>query len=151
MSRNLLLEQGVRLRLSSLSRWSWARCSCSKRKSSHSRPVPLHRHLLLDGEEEIAPPFLLFAGNRIAERFAAFVGESPMQYLTSWRMRLAARQLRTSGAPLVRIAEEVGYESEAAFIRAFRREFGVPPGNWRRGLKNGGARMRELSAVPQDA
>jgi len=87
----------------------------------------------------------------IAERFAAFVGESPMQYLTSWRMRLAARQLRTSGAPLVRIAEEVGYESEAAFIRAFRREFGVPPGNWRRGLKNGGARMRELSAVPQDA
>ena len=51
-------------------------------------------------------------------------------------MRLAARQLRTSGAPLARIAEEVGYESEAAFIRAFRRQFGVPPGNWRRRLKN---------------
>jgi AraC-like DNA-binding protein len=72
----------------------------------------------------------------IAERFTTLVGESPIQYLTGWRMRLAARQLRTSGAPLARIAEEVGYESEAAFIRAFRRQFGVPPGNWRRRLKN---------------
>ena len=81
----------------------------------------------------------------IAERFALLVGESPMQYLTGWRMRLAARQLRTSGAPLVRIAEEVGYGSEAAFIRAFRRQFGVPPGNWRRGLKNGSGRTLHVA------
>ena len=71
----------------------------------------------------------------IAERFTGLVGESPMQYLAGWRMRLAAQQLRSSGAPLARIARDVGYESEAAFIRAFRRQFGAPPGSWRRGLK----------------
>jgi AraC-like DNA-binding protein len=85
----------------------------------------------------------------IAERFATLVGESPMQYLTGWRMRLAAQQLRTSGAPLSRIAEEVGYGSEAAFIRAFRRQFGVPPGNWRRGLKNAEGRSRAASSGEQ--
>jgi AraC family transcriptional regulator, alkane utilization regulator len=71
----------------------------------------------------------------IAERFAKMVGEGPMQYLTGWRMHLAAQRLRTSGAPLTAVAAEVGYESEAAFIRAFRRQFGSPPGNWRRALK----------------
>jgi AraC-like DNA-binding protein len=72
-----------------------------------------------------------------------------MQYLTGWRMRLAAQQLRTGGAPLSRIAGEVGYESEAAFIRAFRRQFGVPPGNWRRGLKTRAARSRSVSSGEQ--
>jgi AraC family transcriptional regulator, alkane utilization regulator len=55
-----------------------------------------------------------------------------MRYLARWRIQLAAHQLRNSDAPLARIAEEVGYESEAAFNRAFKRHFGVPPAAWRK-------------------
>jgi AraC-like DNA-binding protein len=55
-----------------------------------------------------------------------------MQYLTQWRMMLAANLLRNSSAPLARIAEGVGYQTDTAFIRAFRREFGSPPATWRR-------------------
>jgi AraC-like DNA-binding protein len=68
----------------------------------------------------------------LAERFAHLVGSSPMQYLTQWRMLLAANLLCRSNAPLARIAEEVGYQTDTAFSRAFRREYGVPPAAWRR-------------------
>jgi AraC-like DNA-binding protein len=68
----------------------------------------------------------------LAERFAALVGMPPMQYLTQWRMALAAHLLRGGTLSLVRIGEQVGYDSEAAFSRAFRREYGMPPGAWRR-------------------
>lgn len=68
----------------------------------------------------------------LAERFAQLVGSSPMQYLTQWRMLLAANLLCRSNAPLARIAEDVGYQTDTAFIRAFRREFGAPPAAWRR-------------------
>jgi len=68
----------------------------------------------------------------LGERFNALIGAPPMQYLTRWRTALAARQLRESNAPIVRVAEEVGYESEAAFNRAFKREFGLPPATWRK-------------------
>jgi len=70
----------------------------------------------------------------LAERFTALMGESPMQYLTRWRLALAARALRSGGEAIMRIAERSGYESEAAFNRAFKREFGVPPAAWRRNL-----------------
>lgn len=72
----------------------------------------------------------------LAERFAAFVGKPPMQYLTQWRMALAADLLRAGSLTLARIAEQVGYDSEAAFSRAFSRQHGMPPGAWRRGRKN---------------
>jgi len=68
----------------------------------------------------------------LAERFAHLVGSSPMQYLMQWRMLLAANLLCRSNAPLARIAEEVGYQTDTAFSRAFRREYGVPPAAWRR-------------------
>jgi AraC-like DNA-binding protein len=68
----------------------------------------------------------------LAERFQHLVGSSPMQYLTQWRMLLAANLLRRSTAPLISIAEDVGYQTDTAFIRAFRREFGAPPAAWRR-------------------
>jgi AraC-like DNA-binding protein len=69
----------------------------------------------------------------LAERFQQLVGISPMQYLTQWRMLLAANLLRSSNSSLLRIAEEVGYQTDTAFSRAFRREFGAPPAAWRRG------------------
>lgn len=68
----------------------------------------------------------------LAERFHALVGSSPMQYLTQWRMMLAANLLRGSKQPLMLIAQDVGYQTDTAFSRAFRREFGVPPAAWRR-------------------
>jgi AraC family transcriptional regulator, alkane utilization regulator len=68
----------------------------------------------------------------LAERFTALVGESPMKYLTRWRLALAAQRLRGTRETVSRIADGSGYESEAAFNRAFKREFGVPPASWRR-------------------
>jgi AraC-like DNA-binding protein len=68
----------------------------------------------------------------LAERFQHFVGSAPMEYLTQWRMVLAANLLCRSNAPLARIAEDVGYQTDTAFIRAFRREYGLPPAAWRR-------------------
>jgi AraC-like DNA-binding protein len=68
----------------------------------------------------------------LAQRFQELVGQSPMQYLTQWRMLLATNLLRRSNVPLSRIAEEVGYQNDTAFSRAFRREFGTPPSAWRK-------------------
>jgi AraC-like DNA-binding protein len=72
----------------------------------------------------------------LADRFTSLVGESPMQYLTRWRLALAAQTLRDGREPIARIAEKSGYESEAAFSRAFKREFGAPPASWRRAAAN---------------
>jgi AraC-like DNA-binding protein len=69
----------------------------------------------------------------LADRFTRLIGEPPMRYLARWRLQLAAHRLRVSGESLARIAEEIGYESEAAFNRAFKRQFGAPPATWRRG------------------
>jgi AraC-like DNA-binding protein len=66
------------------------------------------------------------------ERFVQLVGQPPMHYLTQWRMQVAARLLREGRANVAAVAQEVGYESEAAFARAFKRETGSPPAAWRR-------------------
>jgi AraC-like DNA-binding protein len=68
----------------------------------------------------------------LAERFQQLVGTSPIQYLTQWRLLLAANMLSRGNAPLARIAEDVGYRTDTAFSRAFRREYGAPPAAWRR-------------------
>lgn len=68
----------------------------------------------------------------LAERFSQLVGQAPMQYLAQWRMLLASNLLARSNASLARIAEEVGYQTDTAFSRAFRREYGMPPAAWRR-------------------
>jgi len=68
----------------------------------------------------------------LAQRFTELVGLPPMQYLALWRLQLAARQLRLTDSSLASIAEAAGYESEASFNRAFKREFGKPPATWRR-------------------
>ena len=67
-----------------------------------------------------------------AERFTEALNLSPIQYLTQWRMMLAANLLCRSNAPLAHIAEEVGYQTDTAFIRAFRRWQGVSPTEFRR-------------------
>ena len=67
----------------------------------------------------------------LAERFRHFLGEPPMTYLSRWRLQLGARMLTTTSYSVARIAGEVGYESEPAFNRAFKREFGAPPARFR--------------------
>ena len=81
------------------------------------------------------------------ERFALLIGQPPMQYLTRWRMQLAAASLRDTDAKVVDIADQVGYENEAAFSRAFRRAVGESPGAWRRARRAERAR----AAVPESA
>ncbi len=67
-----------------------------------------------------------------AERFTALVGESPIHYLAMWRMHVAAQRLRDGLESVAQVAFAVGYDSEAAFSRAFKRQFGESPGAWRR-------------------
>lgn len=67
----------------------------------------------------------------LADRFSAVMGETPMRYLTRWRLQVAAHALQTSDAPLAEVAEQVGY-TEFAFNRAFKREFGASPALWRK-------------------
>ena len=69
----------------------------------------------------------------LAERFNALLGRPPIDYVTSWRIQLAADRLRNGSDSIAGIAADVGYESEAAFNRAFKRVTGMTPGRWREG------------------
>jgi len=66
-----------------------------------------------------------------AERFTGFVGTPPMQYLQRWRLQMAASQLLDGASSIAAVAARTGYESEAAFSRAFKRVLGQPPAEWR--------------------
>jgi AraC-like DNA-binding protein len=72
---------------------------------------------------------------RLAERFRHFLGESPMAYLAQWRLKLGAEILRSTEGSVAEVADAVGYGSEAAFNRAFKREFDCPPAQFRRDHK----------------
>jgi AraC-like DNA-binding protein len=74
------------------------------------------------------------------DRFVQCIGLTPMQYLTNWRMQIASRLLTESNATLASVAIDAGYESDAAFSRAFKRAVGVSPSVWRRN--------RSASAAP---
>ena len=69
--------------------------------------------------------------SNVARRFTDLVGQPPMHYLTQWRMQVAANLLVQSGAKVAAIGTEVGYDSEAAFSRAFKKATGLAPGAWR--------------------
>ncbi len=88
--------------------------------------------------EELAEQVHL-SRSAFAERFTALLGQPPMRYLTQWRMQLAAQSLRQGRLSIAQIAYDCGYESEATFTRAFKREFGTPPSAWRKNISNGEA------------
>ena len=71
----------------------------------------------------------------LAERFVELVGIPPMQYLARWRMQIASELLSSGNANIARIAQEIGYESEASFSRAFKKMNGVSPSAWRLGAR----------------
>ena len=68
----------------------------------------------------------------LADRFTQFVGQPPMRYLAHWRMQLAARLLSDGSTKVAAIARDIGYDSEAAFSRGFKKIVGVSPATWRR-------------------
>ena len=68
----------------------------------------------------------------LTEKFTRFIGQAPMAYLTDWRLELGAEALRSTSRSVQRVALDSGYESEAAFNRAFKRRFAVPPARYRR-------------------
>jgi AraC-like DNA-binding protein len=68
----------------------------------------------------------------LADRFTRLIGVPPMHYVASWRMQVATQRLRNTSASLAQVADMVGYESEAAFSRAFKKAVGVAPATWRR-------------------
>src|SRR5262249_46201902 len=77
----------------------------------------------------------------LAERFRRYLGEPPVAYLTRWRLQLGAQMLASTSYSVAQIASEVGYDSEQAFNRAFKRNFGAPPARYRKASKtaNSGA------------
>jgi AraC-like DNA-binding protein len=71
----------------------------------------------------------------LAQRFTDLTGEAPMRYLAGWRIQLAKHLILHAALPIAEVADRVGYESEAAFNRAFKRHVGVPPVTWRKGTQ----------------
>jgi AraC-like DNA-binding protein len=90
----------------------------------HARPS--HPWTLPDLSKEVAA-----SRSSLAKRFTELVGQPPMQYLAQWRMQVAANLLDRSGAKVASIGSDVGYDSEAAFSRAFKKATGLAPGAWR--------------------
>jgi len=90
----------------------------------HSRVA--HPWTIADLADEVG-----ISRSALVERFTRYLSEPPMTYLTRWRLQLAARSLESTSRGVAEIAADVGYESEAAFNRAFKREFGQPPGRYR--------------------
>jgi AraC-like DNA-binding protein len=82
----------------------------------------------------------------LAERFQRYLSETPIAYLTRWRLRLGAQMLKSTSSSVAQIAAEVGYESEASFNRAFKREFGLPPARYRSQLR--AARNHSVRRTP---
>jgi AraC-like DNA-binding protein len=95
----------------------------------HSRVA--HPWTIADLAEEVG-----ISRSALVERFTRYLSEPPMTYLTRWRLQLAARSLETTSRGVAEIAADIGYESEAAFNRAFKREFGQPPGRYRSDHRN---------------
>jgi AraC-like DNA-binding protein len=87
----------------------------------------------------------------IVERFARYLGEPPLTYLARWRLQLAARRIQSTRNTILQVAIDVGYESEAAFNRAFKREFGLPPARYRKSFLGQEVGARSASRRRADA
>jgi AraC-like DNA-binding protein len=99
----------------------------------------MHTQVARDWTVENLADAVHMSRSAFAERFVTLLGQPPVRYLTGWRMQLAAHKLREGRLSIGQIAFDIGYESEAAFTRAFKREVGVPPATWRRQAHQGAA------------
>jgi AraC-like DNA-binding protein len=105
----------------------------------HARPR--HSWTLEDLAKEVGA-----SRSVLADRFASLVGMPPMQYLAQWRMQLTSELLSGTGASLAEISQRVGYGSEAALSRAFKRIVGVSPAHWREGVRAPSLPKQQLAA-----
>lgn len=96
----------------------------------------MHEHPARDWTVDELAREVAVSRSVLAQRFADLVGETPMRYLATWRMQLAKQMMRDGAANIQDVANRVGYESEAAFNRAFKRATGSPPATWRKGALN---------------
>jgi AraC-like DNA-binding protein len=92
----------------------------------------LHRDIGRDWSVDELSREVGLSRSALAERFTNLLGMAPMHYLGHWRMQVAAQKMRNTSTSLAQIAETVGYESDAAFSRAFKKAFGTAPATWRR-------------------
>jgi AraC-like DNA-binding protein len=107
--------------------------------------------------DEVSRPWTIDALSRevglsrsaLADRFVSLIGKAPMQYLAHWRMQVASQELRNTNATLAQIALSVGYDSEAAFSRAFKKAFGAAPASWRRAANFGDATGSSIRTRPK--
>jgi AraC-like DNA-binding protein len=104
----------------------------------HSRVA--HPWTIADLADEVG-----ISRSALVERFTRYLAEPPMTYLTRWRLQLALKSLERTSRGVADIAANVGYESEAAFSRAFKREFGEPPGRYRTQRKTAPAKAQVAS------
>jgi transcriptional regulator GlxA family with amidase domain len=93
----------------------------------------MHRDIARDWTAEALARAAGLSRSAFVERFSELIGMPPIRYLAFWRLQSARLQLRETRRPLAQIAHAVGYGSEEAFSRAFKREFGVSPARWRSG------------------
>jgi AraC-like DNA-binding protein len=92
----------------------------------------LHREPTFDWTLDLLAQEANISRSALSEKFTRFIGQAPMAYLTEWRLELGAEALRATSRSVQRVALDSGYESEAAFNRAFKRRFAVPPARYRR-------------------
>ena len=109
----------------------------------HDRPA--HPWSLEDLAKEVG-----LSRSMLAERFHHYVGVPPMQYLARWRMQLAASLLSSTNVSLAEVAERIGYGSEAALSRAFKRLVGVAPSAWRQGTRPDASDACAISLLPDE-
>jgi AraC-like DNA-binding protein len=127
---DVLLVMGLRTGLTrSANAPAWFRGACDERLA---RPLQaMHENAGEPWTVEDLAKLGHMSRASFARIFQQVLGQTPMQYLTDWRMTLARELLLTGGLPVAQVAERVGYSSQYAFATAFRRHHGEPPGRWR--------------------
>jgi AraC-like DNA-binding protein len=112
----------------------------------------LHRRPCEDWTLESLAREVGLSRSALNEKFTKFLGQAPMTYLTEWRLELGAEALRSTSRSVQQVAVEVGYDSEAAFNRAFKRKFALPPARYRRESRaRASGAMRTPQATPDRA
>ncbi len=106
----------------------------------------LHREPCRDWTLDLLAQEAGSSRSALTEKFTRYLGQAPMAYLTDWRLELGAEALRSTNRSVQRVAVEAGYDSEAAFNRAFKRRFSVPPARYRREC-----REKLVAKIPQAA
>ena len=91
----------------------------------------IHQNLAAPWTNETLAKEVALSRSAFVERFTSAVGVPPIRYLTQWRLQAAKLNLQETRRTIAQLANSVGYDSEEAFSRAFKREFGVSPSQWR--------------------